>query len=143
MSRLCLLLLFSKYCCQKVGRYYHPPSGAQGAKGLIITSQNQCSWFFEIFSFFNKFKIWKWIWSEVKIIMTEKGVCIKNVLNHGLRYLILSRIVEKSTSHFLIYISLLVYILVWYMLYSFVIIKSSYKLSHIKVPFFKNDTVLN
>ena len=30
-----LLLLFSRYCCSKVDRYQHPPSGVQGAKGLI------------------------------------------------------------------------------------------------------------
>ena len=30
----CLLLLFSRYCCLKVGRYCDPPSGAQGAKVL-------------------------------------------------------------------------------------------------------------
>ena len=30
----CLLLPFSKYCSWNVGQYYHPPSGAQGAKGL-------------------------------------------------------------------------------------------------------------
>ena len=29
-----LLLPFSRYCCSKVGRYFHPPSGVQGAKRL-------------------------------------------------------------------------------------------------------------
>ena len=30
----CLLLPFSKYCCPKVGWYYHPPRTGQGVKGL-------------------------------------------------------------------------------------------------------------
>ena len=30
------LLTFSRYCCSKVGRYYHLPSGVQGTKGLIL-----------------------------------------------------------------------------------------------------------
>ena len=33
--RYCLLLPFSRYWCLNVGRYYHPFSGVQGAKGLI------------------------------------------------------------------------------------------------------------
>ena len=34
LQRQCLLLLFLRYCCPKVSRYYQPPSGEQGAKGL-------------------------------------------------------------------------------------------------------------
>ena len=32
----CLLLLFSRYCCSRVGWYYHPPSGLHGAERLIV-----------------------------------------------------------------------------------------------------------
>ena len=33
-QRQCLLLLFSRYFCPKLGQYCHLPCGAQGAKGL-------------------------------------------------------------------------------------------------------------
>ena len=33
-QRQCLLFLFSRYCCPKVGRYCDPLSGVQEAKGL-------------------------------------------------------------------------------------------------------------
>lgn len=36
-----LLLPFSRYYCSKVRRYYHPPSGVQGAKGLRIENQRE------------------------------------------------------------------------------------------------------
>ena len=29
-----MFTLFSRYCCLKVGWYYHPPSRVQGVKGL-------------------------------------------------------------------------------------------------------------
>ena len=29
-------LEFLRYCSSKVGRYYHPPNGLQGAKGLVF-----------------------------------------------------------------------------------------------------------
>ena len=56
LVKACLLLPFSRYCCSKVGRYYQPPSGAQGAKGLISVFSNSlfnsnfkdCSWKFVI-----------------------------------------------------------------------------------------------
>ena len=32
LQKQCLLLSVLRYCCPKLGRYYHPPSGVLGAK---------------------------------------------------------------------------------------------------------------
>ena len=46
LQKQCLLLSVLRYCCPKLGRYYHPPSGVLGAKivksaVIYINCENQ------------------------------------------------------------------------------------------------------
>ena len=55
-----LLLPFLRYCCLKVGQYYHSPSGVQGVKGLkkhfLSPSAISCTkvWYIRFASLFFK-----------------------------------------------------------------------------------------
>ena len=40
-EKKCLLLPFLRYCCSKIGRYYHTPSRLQEAKGLKFQSKTK------------------------------------------------------------------------------------------------------